>query len=190
MRIAIDLDGVVFQFIDTYLQFINETHKLNISREQAKGIHFIRNFGFTEEQDKQLMREFCYHGKFRDLPLIPDALYNIRKLIYESKHDVIYITSRDPEAVEDTFVALFNLGLNGEVHFSDKINRKAHLIETLECDVMIEDRWDYLKEVKERNPDVIAILFNYEDQLEPLDDWKPDHYVTNWSEIYSILQTV
>lgn len=186
MKIAIDLDGVVFRFLLKYLQFIEKETGAIIPIEKVKGWHFLRDFGFNDKQDHEIMHEFCLHGGYLHLPLIEGARYCIFKIRHDLKHEVIFLTSRPPVAIADSFAACHNEGLGDvELHFADKQeNTKGFLIKSLDCDMMLDDKWEFLAEAKEVNPDLITVLCNFEKQLERPDseDFVPDHYIEDWKE--------
>ena len=190
MKIAVDLDGVVFQFLPAFLEFVKTQTGRIIPIHSVRGWNFLTDWGFTEAEDKQLLHDFCLDGGYLRTELIPGARYNLYKLLHDLKHEIIFITSRPAVAMIDTFQMLEKHGLGGfQIHFSDKVNTKGTLVKQLECDILIEDRWEYLAEAKKLNHDLILILFNYEKQLEPpsAKDLLP-LYAEDWDTVVKIVQ--
>lgn len=191
MKIAVDLDGVVFQFLPHLLELVKKMGGMDFTVhgiEPNVGWNVLEtHMGYSAEESKKIIDDYALHGYYLNAELIPGARYVLYKMHHEDKHEIIFITSRPASAMFDTYTALMNKGFPFNVYFSDKENTKAELIKALECDVLIEDRWEYLKETKDLNPDVLTVLFNAENQLPQPKDWSPDHYYTDWYTMHEAL---
>ena len=189
MKIAVDLDGVTFEFLRSYLTFIKQVTGVDIPQEKVTGWHFLLDNGFTEEEDHELMHKFCLQGGYLHLPMIPEARYYLYMLHHDFNHEIVFLTSRPPIAMMDTFVAIEREGFNFELHMSDKQeNTKGHIAKALGCDMLIDDKWEFLQEAKDENPELITMLFNYEKQLHPPTEWQPDYYVESWPQVLHTIQ--
>ena len=189
MKIAVDLDGVVFNFLDSFLKFSEEVLEKSIPREQIKHFNWADNGICTKAAESKLLHEFACRGGFLYLNLIPDARYYLYKIYNDLKHDIIFITSRHAIALADTYVLTQAHGLDFPIHFSDKENRKWKIAKNLDCSLLIDDRAKYLIEVEDNVNYIQTMLFNLNNQLEVSDDDKNkiDFYVQTWKEAYDLI---
>lgn len=199
LKIGVDLDGIVFDFLTPYIEFVNKKRGLGINdpaltRSQVNSWNWLVDQGYcTYEEEKELFKEFIYTGGFLNLPIIEGARHNLYKLVYDLGCDVNYITSRHESSLYDTFEAIERAGLGfGGVHFSSKDNPKWELCKALDIDVLIDDHIVYLNEANENYPEMITILGNLDNlkYIHELEKSDSIIYVTSWDEIYNTIEVL
>lgn len=184
MKIAVDLDGVVFNFSDQFQEFVMQRTGKQIPYKPQISWNWLNEY-IDDETQLKLMNEFIYEGEFLRLPLLEYARFYLYKIIYELGHEIIFITSRDYKAVADTFQALAKNGLDFILHFSDKENTKAKICQELDVKLLIEDRDIYIDEAF--NAGIGTIFFNYNNRL--LSEPKNCTFkATSWPEVFNYLE--
>lgn len=190
-RIAIDLDGVLFDFLTPFCIFYNQRHGTNFTINDLITYHFLKVFQTSEKKFGRVMNDFYQSTLFRDLPLISDAQEGIRQL--SQKNFLGVVTSR-PDHTSP--ITLNSLGKHfphifSEVHFTSQYGGNGHKEKKSEyClehgyEIIIEDVADYANECAEKGIKSFLITrpWNEKEQLHP-----SVTRVKNWPEILQRLQ--
>ncbi|MBI4152127.1 hypothetical protein HY495_00315 [Candidatus Woesearchaeota archaeon] len=151
MRLGIDLDGVLAEFIDSFLDFENQRYGLTLTKNDVHNYDLTTILGVNPQQ---LIQEFSYFystsGFYHLLP-VTGAQSATEELAKD--HQLYVITSRPPEihhATEEWLGEHFPARFTS-VHFSldylpqAKSERKEDICRDLGIDVMIDDSIKYLK---------------------------------------------
>lgn len=150
MRIGIDLDGVLAEFIGPFLNFENQRYDTSVKREEVRNYDLTTVLRISHGQLAQELNDFYNTPAFYHLLPIVGAQSATEEL---AKHHQLYvITSRPSEIhratkewLEREYPARFH-----SVHFSldylpDAISgRKDDLCRDLGINVMIDDSLEYL----------------------------------------------
>src|SRR3989339_167530 len=97
LKIGIDIDDVIINFIKPFLKFYNEKFKDNKNFSDCTSYHFSDCFKITKEKEFILIEEFnC--KKFHELELIEEFKNKINFLF--KNYEVFFITAR-PLSIKD-----------------------------------------------------------------------------------------
>lgn len=143
MRIGIDLDDVVFEFVNELLKHFEEKYRKKISYEEIISYHFYNILGISKEDFEKLFFNHFDKEKMENLDLCELAYESVNNLSKE--HDIFFITSRvRKEGTLESLKKHFN-HINFKLHFSSNPyagtlgKNKGEICKELEIDFMIED---------------------------------------------------
>ena len=185
-RIAVDLDGVLFDFLTPFCIFYNQRHGTNFTINDLTTYHFLRVFQKPEKEFRKDMNDFYQSALFRDLPLIRGAQRGIRQLSRTNFLGVV--TSRPDHTSPITMVSLKNNFplIFSEIHFTSQYGGNGHKEKKSEyClehgyEIIIEDVAEYANECAEKGIRVFLLT-------RPWNEKEPLHEnvirVGNWSEL-------
>jgi len=151
MRIALDIDEVLMQFVPFFLRWHNQNYQTNLTLSDIKDYNLNIALKCTPEEAVQRIFEFYKSPEFNYLEPLEGAQAILSKLA--KNHDLIAITSRPQfleQATRDSLDQYFQnsiseLYMTGEwFQYSQKT--KADLCEELSADVIVDDRPKYCLE--------------------------------------------
>ncbi len=143
LKIGIDIDDTLVDFISTYLQFYEWKFERKINFEEVSDIYLREPFGNTGKEIRDLLEEYHKTEFYKEIQLLEFA-----KDILEGLFDfaqIFFITSRRPSHEESTrnFLAKHFSEKNYGVYFSGDIysgrKLKKEICADLSLDFMIED---------------------------------------------------
>jgi len=185
MKIGIDIDEVVAEFVDGFLEFYNQKAGTSLDREDIKSYSFHENLEISEEEVEGIVDEFCNSEKLVDLGIVEGSKQGVINL--DKYHDVVFITSRssDFEKGTEKFLKKNFPEHDFEIYFSKKdVKSKAEICSELGIDLILEDNPHYALDCAEKGTRVF--LFNQ--------PWNQDceHEniirVRNWTEVLEELE--
>ena len=158
MRIGIDLDEVLADFMVTFLDHYNVKFKTTLTKEQFSYFDLTKNIQASKEELFVIFEEFYLTDHFENLPPVTDAISSIDKL--SKKHELYVITARTPNITEHTLKWVNKHFPNKfkYVHFAHnpyfgkkKTKSKAEFGTDLGIDLLIEDNLDFATEAAKEN---------------------------------------
>ncbi len=185
MRIAIDLDGVVFNS-EMYFMAIAEIYdamtlkKHSVINPEEPRVQKKYNWS-QEELDGYIGR----YANSQDFDVMPCAKIVIDEL---KKDNELYVISArgqfDPAEIEIANKKLTDAGISFDKYFFGHLNKTQIVLEH-GIDIMIDDRYDVCEELSQRG--IYCLYFRMAgrkrlDQNDMLEE------VNNWGEIYRILK--
>ena len=185
MKIAVDLDDVLLNFVDPLLEYYNSMSNKHFSREQMYTYSLWKVFGITRKQSEKVLNGFYETDSFRSLQLIEGAQEGVITLSKE--HSLYIITSRITELsdithkeIEKNFPDVFK-----DIFFSYNMHKrnirqqtKAEICRDKKINLIIEDSPEYAVECKNKN--VGVLLFSQSWNIS-LSDGIPR--ADNWEEV-------
>ncbi len=164
MTIAIDIDEVLADTLNSYIKYYNNTYNTSFKREQFftyscwwKVLQVEFNEGVTRFND------FVNKGYFESLPLIRGAQEAVTKL--KQSHDLVIITSRMSELKKITRKWLDKNfpGCFVKVYHTESVYNKDAITKSEAClkskaDILIEDDSNFAAECM--NNGIKVLLFN------------------------------
>ncbi len=154
MKIGIDIDEVVVEFMKDYLEFHNQKKGTEYKYENIFTYRFEDFSKLPKEEVRELVLSFSGGEKFDNLEFVKDAKENIFKL--EKKNKIFFITSRHPitkQSTLDFFERNFPKN-NFTIHFSGEnwegSKSKGEICLEFGVDLIIEDNEDYALECAEK----------------------------------------
>jgi len=184
MKIGVDMDEVLVELLDSFLEFYNLRFDKSFKKEDFKSYEFKDTLGETQEEIVKLVEEYDYRDGIR---LVEGALESVRELSKE--HELLVLTARHPMFKEKTeryleknFKGFFSDVLyTGEV-FQKYGVRKADLCKKLGLDYIIEDNGVFSLECAEKGTCVFLLD-------KPWNQNNGEHEkivrVNNWADILS-----
>jgi len=91
-KIAIDVDDVLFDFVNPFLDFWNEKYKTSFKKEDVFSFNLERVFGVLRKEKNEMMNEFYKSPFFKNLHPIPMS-QEILSYLKEENENII-VTSR------------------------------------------------------------------------------------------------
>ena len=161
-KIAVDLDGVVFDFLSPFCFFYNKKHGTNFGLRNLTTYDLHSVFQTPEERLRSEMNEFYKSKLFEELKLVMGARTGIRKL--SERHTLGVVTSRPDTTHSATISSLTKHfpGVFSDVYFTSQYGGNGHRQKKSDyCrdqgyEVIIEDVAEYANECSESG--VLAFL--------------------------------
>ena len=154
MRLGIDLDGVVANFVDGWIMRYNMEFGTNITRDQAQDWQASSHLThFKDVSDFWDWAGASGNGPtiFRNLETYPGALETLDKLA--ACNDIVILSMKPNWACHDTFSWIAEKRIpTREVHF---IKKKWEI----ECDIYLDDSPFVLPKLAKHRPDAMVCRF-------------------------------
>ncbi len=162
MKIGIDLDEVIVEFVRGYLKLYNLKYKKNILFENIFSYNLWESLGISKEEAVQLADEYYTSEDFENIEFVKDVKESLQKLSKNNK--LFIITSRHVKIKEKTKIFLKKIFplINFEViHSGDFFDwqgkSKAEICMEKGLDVFIEDRKEYALECAKKKIKVFLL---------------------------------
>ena len=164
MKIGIDIDEVISEFVRPYLEYHNKKFKTHFVFENISKHLFWENLGLKQEEILSFFRDFkTNHIKIKNLPFLPNAKRTIK--IISKDNSIFIITSRHQEIIDETKQFLkkhfskmnFTLIHSGDIYGKGK-KSKADICKEKGIDILIEDSLDFSLQCA--NKEIKVLLFD------------------------------
>lgn len=142
LKIAIDIDGVVCDFITSFLRVLKEEHGLDMAREHIDTWELPVRLGLGPYEVLKMITKTHETGLAKPMP---NAIAGIRKLT--ESHAVAFLTARPTASKRATFAWLAKHGLGGINVIWVGTKPKCYLVNYYKFDVMIDDSLEELMPV-------------------------------------------
>ncbi len=152
MKIGIDLDEVLADFLTALIKFHNDKYDTAFERDQFHSYRVFEIWGGTQEEADREIFEFYDTNYFNKIEPVPNAIENID--ILSKKHELAIITSRQNEISEKTLDWVnkhFENKFSG-IYFTNQHSKKGKCInksavcDSIGANLIIEDYLDYATE--------------------------------------------
>ena len=174
MKIGIDIDEVLADFMSSFVNYYNKEESTNIKRSDFESYLLWKTIGGTKESTIQRVYEFYNSPEFNKIRPVKDSQYSVNVLNKES--ELIVITSRPHEMHDKTIEWLDNHFPNAfsEIEFTNewaggliKPKRKKDVCLDYKIDFLLEDSMDYAKECADNGTEVLLFdcPWNQEEKL-------------------------
>jgi uncharacterized HAD superfamily protein len=161
MRIGIDLDDVVFDFVNLLLKKYKEKFEKEILFEEVSDFYFAKILGMSEEEFNNFFIEIFDKETTINMDLIEDAdlILDLSK-----ENEIFFITSR-VDARNGTIESLnknfpksdFELFFSSNPYCNTKGKTKGELCKDLNVDLMIEDDPKYAEDCALKGINVLLL---------------------------------
>ena len=170
LRIAVDLDGVLYDFEGACRFLLEENFGLVVPRPSTSW-NFIKNYCRDEGKPEAwgwLWTEGVKQGLFRYGHLLKGARRAMHALSAQG-HSLVTITKRPRTAREDTldWLGFYRLPMD-EVHVLEDRSKASVLPQ---CDLYLDDSLDNVEELVTRLPSASVLLWDQPWNQEPVLDW-------------------
>jgi DNA polymerase II large subunit len=184
MKIGIDLDDVVVDYVGGLLDFYNKKFNKNLQFQDWKKYSFSEAFEKTKKEESELIKDFQNTELFNCLKFVKGAEKAINKLA--QKYELFLITSREEEVREHTekFIEKLFPDVCFFIHHSkapeQEIGKtKADFCKNSKITFLIEDNPKYAKECAEKGTKVLLLDKPWNQNCEGENIIRLD----NWNEI-------
>lgn len=164
MRTRVDLDDLVFHFVQPLVQFHHKRGGPLFSFESIFSYRFDKVMGISKQEVIRLITDFYLSSHFDDLPLVDGALEGVEFLRRECNGDLGFLTSRYGLGKEKTPIQLIRYfgedhpPVSFAGHYNEPKISKAEICVSEGVEVMFEDHGDWGLECAKRG--VRTILFD------------------------------
>lgn len=182
IKIGIDIDDTVVDFVGSFLQYHNERFGTNFLFSQITSNNIWDSLKYSFEEFKDILSDYHQTFNYVNMSFYPDFLSAFEEL--KNKRDLIFVTSRSLKNKEKTKkffeknILNFNLPIyhSGEFHGEEKIT-KPEICHKLGIGEIIEDNTHYAIDCAENGIKtyLISRLWNREyvehENLIKVKDW-------------------
>jgi len=186
MKIGIDLDEVLVEYLAVLIDHHNATYNTSLTKEQFKSYKFWEIWGGTREEAIQKVYTFYQTADFKNLKPLPHSQKTID--ILKQNHELFVITSRPhdireitKELIDEHFPNTFSniIFANHYSQNGEEITKKQ-ICDSVGIEILIEDSLDYALECLNEKRKIF--LFDYPwNQSEKLP--AGIHRIKSWKEI-------
>ena len=161
MKIGIDIDEVIAEFVKSYILLLKE-RGIFVNYEDVINYHFWESFPITKEEDERYIKEFFNSHHFDEIKLVDGSQSSINFL--SKNHEIYFITSRPSSIKEKTCqfihanfsLSELNIFFSGDFHLGNG-KTKAEICRELHIDLMIEDNKNYALDCAKNGIKVILL---------------------------------
>jgi 5'(3')-deoxyribonucleotidase len=187
MKIGVDMDEVIADTLPEYINFLNDTEKLGLTRDRFTRYYTWDTWDGSDTEKVALFDRYYKSEYFYKVKPIAGALEGLQKL--SENHELYIITSRPDEVAQPTELWLkkYYPNLFSGVYYANyRLNRKkSDICKTLEVQLMIEDSLEYALNCAENDIDTILLKF-------PWNNRELSHprinRVDSWNEVPSAIE--
>ncbi|MCF7799309.1 hypothetical protein K9M74_05385 [Candidatus Woesearchaeota archaeon] len=195
MKIGFDLDGVLAEFTESYLQYYNDKHGTEHTSEEFEHTHFSKHLQMTHTEVERSIAHFFQSPFAKAILPVKGAQDVLHKLV--NQHELHVITSRPKEVSKITLDWLndFFPDMFTSIHFSgdwvlqpDSHRKKADFCLDLGIDILIEDYLPYAEECASCVKHIV-FLFDRPWNHDPITKSNVVR-VKSWIEIQTFIETI
>ncbi len=164
MRIAVDIDEILAEFIGEFFKWYNQEYGANWTWDDVTDYHWPNFLGNTVEEAVDDVHRFFETDRFRNLPLVAGAKEGIAELL--ASHELYAVTGRQ-NVVQDTTRAWLDRNFPNAfraVEFTNnypkdgsKTLTKGEVCERLGCKVLIDDDTRHIGSLMEHGVRLIVM---------------------------------
>ena len=146
MKIGIDLDEVLADFMPQLLKYYNGKYKTNFRREQVKEYNFWNLWHCTKEQAIDEVYQFFRSSYANEIQPVIGAKEAVPKL--NKNNELFVITSRANDSAEETFrwINKYFSGVFSDIYITNQWNnlykrtkKKSDICKELGIELIVED---------------------------------------------------
>lgn len=192
MKIGIDLDEVLADFLSALIEYHNATYGTSLFKEQFQSYRFWEIWGGTKEEAIQKVYDFHQTSYFRNIKPVVGSQEATN--ILRQNNDLFVITSRQNDVSEATqkWVAQYFPNVFSDIFFTNHYSQngsststKKQICDSVGVDILIEDEPERVSECL--NPKRKNLLFDH--------PWNRNaelpqeiYRVHSWKEILNFIQ--
>ncbi|MFT4309181.1 MAG: 5' nucleotidase, NT5C type [Candidatus Woesearchaeota archaeon] len=187
MKIGLDMDEVLAQFLATFIIYHNDKYNTNHRLEDIDEFELWKVWGGKKGEIGERIKQFIKDGGVSSLSPVPNA----QKIIMELKkdHELFVITARHDSGrlltekwLEEHYPEAFM-----DVHFSNDSHKdnesqksKADICTELGIDIMVEDSYEFAHTIASVNIPVLLLDYSWNRNKPPTHNI---YRVYSWNDI-------
>lgn len=157
MKIGLDIDDCIADYVGTFIAFVNRVHGTQYTLEDITDYSLAESLKHPEERIGSAMNHFLHAGELRELPEIKGAVHAVHTL-YAEGHKLYFVTSRSSRATHDTYRWFAQRNLPVERIYFDK-DKAWHAVHH-GIDLFVDDNLKNLDKIADANPKTRTIVFD------------------------------
>lgn len=198
LRIAVDVDEVIAQFVLALNNFCDEEHDMQYKVSDYSVYDFKTVWNCSQQESNELVHAFFESKHFHHgVPVIPGAEASLRRL--GKSCDLMVVTSRQHVIQEPTLIWLDQNfpGVFPEVHFGNHFalegtsRKKSEICREIKADVLIDDNPGYAMDCAEAGMQVLLFDWNLKYPWAKTEECGPHHSnitrVSDWAAVEAML---
>ena len=188
MKIGLDMDEILAEFVDSFLQFHNDLYGTTVRKNEMFTYNFEDVIGITEDQIEERLLQFYTTDYFRNIKPVSGAEKGIDELA--KSHVLAVITARPyiirPETerwLNQYFSNFFaSINLTNQFQYRDQGNKrkKSEICQERGVNLMVEDSLNYASDCASQGIDVLLLDYPWNQTVELPENIKR---VCSWGEI-------
>ena len=152
MKIGIDLDEVLADFLPAFIEYHNDTYGTSLVREQFHSYRFWETLGGTREEAIQKVYDFHKTPNFKNMKPVLDSQESVD--ILKQNNDLVVVTSRQDDVAKVTreWITQHFPNVFSEIYFTNHYSQngssttKKQICNSVGVDILIEDSLEYALE--------------------------------------------
>lgn len=186
MNIAIDLDEVLAEYLESVIRYHNDTYNTSLKKTDFFSYNFWEVWGGTKEEAIEKVHDFITTDYFNQIQTVKGAYEGVLKL--KERHELYIVTARQDivsektiDFIEDNFRGVFS-GVYFANHFSKSgiSKEKSEICKELDIEIIVEDSVTYANECQSKGIATILLKKPWNTGYELLDNI----YIANsWKEV-------
>jgi uncharacterized HAD superfamily protein len=161
MKIGIDIDEIIAEFVRGYLELYNKRYNKNLQFEEIFSYNLFEPLKISKEVSIELADEYYGSENFDNIDLVKGAEEGVRKL--KQEHELIFITARPSHVKEKTEIFIkklfpdFSSKIVYSKNFWEEGLFKSDICKAHQCDILIEDDLKHALECAEKSIRIILL---------------------------------
>jgi uncharacterized HAD superfamily protein len=185
MKIAVDIDGVLLDFIVSFCEIFNKRHHTNFQKKDVTNWEFFQDWKILEEEAYEIFY-YIYDNKI-SVPLIDEEAPSFMKNL-NKKHEVYVVSARTHQYRDQTLEKLRSHKVRQGIEFIDLVlvdHKPYDLKLNLNYNLYVDDNPNLVEPIK-LLPDKSLLLYDQPWNQKSVCD-KNVVRVKNWKEVYDKL---
>ena len=188
MNIGLDMDEILAEFVDRFLQFHNDLYGTTVRKKEMFAYNFEEVIGITEDQIEERLLQFYTTDYFRNIKPVSGAENGIDELA--KSHELAVITARPyiirPETerwLDQYFPNCFaSINLTNQFQYRNRQNKrkKSEICQEQGVNLIVEDSLKYASDCASQGIDVLLLDYPWNQTVELPENIKR---VRSWGEI-------
>ena len=185
MKIAVDINGVLFSVIDKFVEFFNEKHGTRYTKKDVTQWEFYTDWNSSEREFFELF--YMAYENILDIPFIDDEASKYMKRL-NTTHDVHILSALDTQYTPHVVEKLIYHGIEEGTQYRDLIiiqEKPWDLKLTHDFDLYVDDNPHLVEPIKQMT-DRYLLLYDQPWNQESICE-KNVIRVHNWKEVYETI---
>jgi len=190
MKIAIDIDGVLFDIIEKFIEIFNEKNKTEYTKKDVTKWEFFKDWNITEEELFEIFYEI--YENTMSVPIIDDRAPEYMKKLNSSISNDVYIVSARAAQYRPQIIQKLNFhSIKKDVQYVDLIlvHHKPYDLKSNEnFDVYVDDNPHLAEAIKKMSNRYLLLYDQPWNQNFVCND--NVNRVFNWKQVYEYLNNL
>lgn len=189
LKIGIDLDDVVFEFVRYLLEYLEKKFKIRMEFNEIISYKFSDVLDFSDDKVLNIIEKMILDSRNLEYKLCIGAVENIKRIA--KNNEIFFITSRvyidgTEESLQKIFLDIdYKIFFSSNPYVKSQGKNKGEICKELGIDYMIEDSYEYVLKCLDNG--INCFLINKPWNINSGDDERIKR-VNSWDEILNLLE--